>query len=172
MLGVVGEVVCRCLATVWLLPVDPLHLAPLLFVTYLSSVSSGGTPLPSPARGGCAIGSDSLGLSFPDAEVPLSLAAADSVGKGGPDTGRLCWGLWSTWVGLYGLLHRRDSACLVVVPPEQCLYRKLKGSVPWEPGLGVRSLPGTLLKLLPDIGVTASEADPSSPFLLRETSCP
>lgn len=94
MLGVVGEAACRCLATVWLLPVDPLHLAPLLFVTYLSSVCSAGTAVPSPARGGCAVGSDGLGLSF--SEVPLALAAADSVGKGGPDTGRLCWGLWST----------------------------------------------------------------------------
>lgn len=43
MLGVVGEAACRCLATVWLLPVDPLHLASLLFATYLSSVCSAGT---------------------------------------------------------------------------------------------------------------------------------
>ena len=64
MLGVVGEAACHCLATVWLLPVDPLHLAPLLFVTYLSSVCSAGTAVPSPARGGCAVGSDGLGLSF------------------------------------------------------------------------------------------------------------
>lgn len=106
-----------------------------------------------------------------DAEVPLSLAAADSVGKAGPDTGGLCWGLWSTRVRPYGLLHWRDSVCLAVVPPEQCLFRKLKGSVTWEPGLGVRSLLGPLLKPLPDIRLTASEADPSSP-VLRETSCP
>ena len=71
--------------------------------------------------------------------------------------------LWSTWVRPYGLLHRRDSVCLVVLPPEQCLFRKLKGSVTWEPGLGVRSLLGPLLKPLPDIRLTASEADPSFP---------
>lgn len=43
--------------------------------------------------------------------------------------------------------------------------------MPWEPGLGVRSFLGTLLKLLPKIRVTASEANPSSP-VLWETSCP
>lgn len=75
-----------------------------------------------PARVDVLLAAEAPGLSFPDAEVPLP-AAADSVGVGTRHL-KAVLGLWSTWVGLHGLLHRRQCFVLVVVPPEQCLYRK------------------------------------------------
>lgn len=94
--------------------------------------------LQSPSSWWICCGNDGLGFSFSDAELCLSLAEVGSVGKG-QDARGLRWGPR----GAPGLdpTHYSSrawctggSVCLVVLPVEQCLGRKLKGEC--DLGLG------------------------------------